>query len=129
MKRLLVGLVVTVIGCRSDEIASRQPAETPRTVADSPTAAPGAVVVRYASGHGGAIVAHCRQGERLVGGGCDGGSETTYPSVPVDYQPGDTIAAGWKCDFFGMESPVLVAYALCQGVAERPGESPGSAAH
>jgi hypothetical protein len=122
MKWLLVGMIVTLVGCKPGEMPSRQPGEQPQTqVPDPPTAAPGAVVVRSVTGHGGAIVAHCKTGERLVGGGCDGGSETTYPSIPVDYQPGDTVAAGWKCDFFGMDSPVLVSYALCQGVA------PGSA--
>jgi hypothetical protein len=115
-------LVLVVVGCKSGEMPSRQPAEAPeRQEPDPPAAAPGAVVVRWTSGHGGAIIARCKPSERLVGGGCDGGSSTTYPSVPVDYQPGDTIAAGWKCDFFGMESPTLVAYALCQGIGERAG--------
>jgi hypothetical protein len=125
MKWLLVGFVVTVVGCKPGALPSRQPAETPTQAPDPPTAAPGAVVVRWVAGHGGAVVARCRPGERLLGGGCDGGSSTSYPSVPVDFQPGDTIAAGWKCDFFGLESPVLVSYALCQGVAERPGAGPG----
>jgi hypothetical protein len=121
MNSLLVGLMM-ILGCKSGDTPSRQPAETPQTqVPDPPTAAPGAVVVRWVAGHGGAIVAHCKHGERLVGGGCDGGSSTSYPSIPVDYQTGDTLAAGWKCDFFGMDSPVLVAYALCQGVGERQG--------
>lgn len=87
---------------------------------EPPVAAPGAVVVRWATGHGGAIVARCKPGERLLSGGCDGGSSTSYPSVPVDFQPGDTLAAGWKCDFFGLESPRLVAYAMCQGLAPAP---------
>jgi hypothetical protein len=117
MKWLLVGCVVIVAGCDSCELASRQPAEAPRSQADPPTATPGAVVVRWVAGHGGAVVARCHAGERLLGGGCDGGSSTSYPSVPVDFQPGDTLAAGWKCDFFGLESPRLVAYAMCQGVA------------
>jgi hypothetical protein len=125
MRWILVVLMVSLIGCKSGEMPSRQPAETPQTQApDPPTAAPGAVVVRWVSGHGGAIVAHCKPRERLVGGGCDGGSSTSYPSVPVDYQPGDTVGAGWKCDFFGMDSPVLVAYA-CQGVGERPESGSG----
>jgi hypothetical protein len=86
-----------------------------------------ALVVRWLAGHGVAIIAHCKPTERLVGGGCDGGSSTSYPSVPVDFQPTDTIAAGWKCDFFGMQSPTLVAYALCQGVPASPSPSPSSA--
>jgi hypothetical protein len=115
VKRVLLAVAVTMAGC--DEKISRQPAETPQTqVPDPRAAAPGAVVVRWVAGHGGAVIAHCKPGERLVGGGCDGGSSTSYPSVPVDYQAGDTIAAGWKCDFFGMQSPSLVSYALCQGV-------------
>jgi hypothetical protein len=92
----------------------------PSGAEDPPVAAPGAVVVRTTIGHGGAIVARCKAGERLLGGGCDGGSSTSYPSVPVDYQSNDTVAAGWKCDFFGMDSPRLTAYAMCQGVAHVP---------
>jgi hypothetical protein len=90
---------------------------TPEGPEDPPAAAPGAVVVRRTIGNGGAVVARCKAGERLLGGGCDAGSSSSYPSVPVDYQPNDTVAAGWKCDFFGMQSPRLVAYAMCQGVA------------
>jgi hypothetical protein len=120
MKWVLIGFAVTAFSCKPSEMTSRQPGEMPRTqVPDPPTAAPGAVVVRWVAGHGGAVVAHCKSGERLVGGGCDGGSSTSYPSIPVDFQTSDTIAAGWKCDFFGRQSPVLVSYALCQGVAAR----------
>lgn len=60
--------------------------------------------------HKGFALAACKGDERLVGGGCDGGSMVS--NRPTAFGPDDTIGARWRCQAAKRSIPVK-AFALC----------------
>jgi len=66
------------------------------------------------------IFAACGAGERLISGGCNGGSDGDdsdhIRSWPGDFAANDTIGARWYCSGEGR----LTAYALCQDAIAAP---------
>lgn len=114
---LLTLLLLACATASSDDAPDAPPPPEPAL------AAPGAVVVRTATGRMPVNVS-CKAGERLVGGSCDSNSNTQVPmgGAPVGYREGDTLGAGWRCRSakgIGTTAPVT-AIALCQGVAPSP---------
>jgi hypothetical protein len=96
---------------------------------ERPTAGGERVKVRVTNGEG-EIFAACLPTERLIGGGCSGGSNCNADmdcgyirSYPAKFSADDTLGARWTC--VGAMG-TLQAYALCQATTPSTATAPGS---